>query len=72
MICRDCPVAMESKVAETPPSTEFSMGTTAASTSPSRTMDKATFTFAAGMRSASAAPSTCSNAASVKVPEGPR
>jgi hypothetical protein len=66
------PVATASSVAVTPPSTEFSMGTMAASTSPARTAARATGTEDTGRRSASRAPSTLSSAASVKVPAGPR
>ena len=66
------PVAIASRVAVTPPSTEFSIGTIAASAEPSRTLSSAVLTFEDGMRMASAAPGTCINAASVKVPSGPR
>ena len=66
------PVAMASRVAVTPPSTEFSIGTMAASAEPSRTLSSAVFTFEDGMRMASAASGTCIRAASVKVPSGPR
>ena len=66
------PVAMASRVAVTPPSTEFSIGTMAASAEPSRTMSRAVFTFDDGIRMAPAASGTCISAASVKVPSGPR
>ena len=71
-ICSASPLAMASRVVETPPSTEFSMGTIAASAEPERTLSKAALTFAAGMRSEVRASGTCSSAASVKVPAGPR
>ena len=72
MIRSSCPLAMASRVAVTPPSTEFSMGTMAASAEPSRTMSSAALTLEAGTRVACAAPGTCISAASVKVPSGPR
>ncbi len=66
-----------SRVALTPPSSEFSMGTTAASTSPERTASKHRPTVASGTRSAAAPASprearTPARAVSVKVPAGPR
>ena len=64
--------AIASRVALTPPSTEFSMGTMAAFTSPLRRRSSALGTLVAGMRSAPTAPGTESRADSVKVPEGPR
>ena len=66
------PTATASRVALTPPSTEFSIGTMAASTAPDRTSASAAPTVATGRRRASAAPGTWSRAASVKVPSGPR
>ena len=72
MIRSSCPVAIASRVAVTPPSTEFSIGTMAASAEPSRTLSSAVLTLDDGMRTASAAPGTCISAASVKVPAGPR
>ena len=72
MIRSSWPVAMASSVAVTPPSTEFSMGTMAASAEPSRTLSSAVLTLDDGMRTASAASGTCISAASVKVPSGPR
>ncbi|MCY1243807.1 hypothetical protein D9M72_568410 [compost metagenome] len=71
-ILSSAPDAMASRVAVTPPSTEFSMGTMAASAEPSRTLSSAVFTLEEGMRTASPAPGTCISAASVKVPSGPR
>ncbi len=65
--------ASASSVAFTPPSSEFSIGTTAAVTSPERTASKQRPTVGSGTRSTCPAPlSTWSRAASVKVPTGPR
>ena len=51
MILSGCPYARLSSVAETPPSTEFSIGTRAAATSPSRTAWSACATVAYGVGS---------------------
>ena len=72
MIRSSWPDAMASSVAVTPPSTEFSMGTMAASADPSRTLSSAVLTLEEGMRTAWTAPGTCISAASVNVPSGPR
>ena len=71
-ICSVSPRAISSTVAETPPSTEFSMGTTARSTSPLRSAATALSTEPADTNSASAGSATLRRAASVKVPAGPR
>ena len=60
-----------SSVALTPPSTEFSMGTTAASTVRSRRWSRAVGTSGQGSSSTSAG-ATWRSAISVKVPAGPR
>ena len=66
------PVASESRVAETPPSTEFSIGTIAASMSPARRADSAASTEPNGRCSRPSAASHASSAIWVKVPRGPR
>ena len=59
-------------MAPTPPSTEFSIGTIAAVISLSRTAASAASTLGYGSRSPVCAARTCSSAASVNVPAGPR
>jgi len=66
------PVASVSSVAATLPSTEFSIATTAKSASPARTDSIAATTSTCGRYSAASAGTTARNAASVKVPAGPR
>jgi hypothetical protein len=67
------PWASAPSVALTPPSTEFSIGTIAASTSPARTASSAASTLATGTSSAwSPPPVACRSACSVNVPSGPR
>ena len=75
-ICRFPDRVSASRVAGTPPSTEFSMGTTAASTSPLRTASNISFWLRMGTRS-TVSRRSCSvrrsmSAASVKVAAGPR
>jgi hypothetical protein len=66
------PVASVSRVAVTPPSTEFSIGTTAKSARSARTVSSAETTSICGRYCASSGPATCRSAASVNVPAGPR
>ena len=66
------PLASASRVAHTPPSTEFSMGTIAASISPERRAPRAASTEPNGWWSAPFAGSQSSRAIWVKVPSGPR
>lgn len=66
------PVARESRVAETPPSTEFSIGTIAASMSPARSAESAASTEPNGRWSRPSAASQASSAIWVNVPRGPR
>ena len=66
------PVARASSVADTPPSTLFSMGTIAASAAPECTACSARSTLAQGSPSAAGQSGTCCSAASVNVPAGPR
>jgi hypothetical protein len=72
MTTRGSPVASASRVAETPPSTEFSMGTMAASISVARRASSAASTLPNGTCSLCLAPSHASSAICVKVPRGPR
>ncbi len=62
------PVASASRVAVTPPSTEFSIGTMAASSSPARTAASAASTVGSGVAVAVSTPGTWASAISVKVP----
>ena len=66
------PLASASSVALTPPSTEFSMGTIAASMSPARRAPRAASTEPKGRCSRPRAASQASSAIWVKVPSGPR
>ena len=66
------PLASASRVAETPPSTEFSIGTIAASMSPARRAVRAASTEPKVRRSPSLAGRQASRAIEVKVPSGPR
>ena len=70
-ITRGSPWERESRVALTPPSMEFSMGTTARSASPRRTAVSAWGALVMGMSSAPAG-AIWWTACSVKVPKGPR
>ena len=72
MITSGSPDASSSKVCETEPSTLFSSGTKAASTSPLRTASKTAVTVSNGIKCASLAVASCKSAASVKVPRGPK
>ncbi len=65
-------VARASRVVVTPPSTEFSIAIIAASLRPSSTSESASPTLCTGRQSCPRASGTCSSAASVKVPAGPR
>ena len=65
-------MASSSSVAVTPPSTEFSIGTSAAAASPLRTASRAAGTETIGTSSRVAASGRVRRAASVKVPSGPR
>jgi len=67
-----CPVAIASRVAVTPPSTEFSIGTIAASAEPSRTLSSAVLTFDDRMRTAPPAPGTRLQAHPGEGPAGSR
>ena len=69
---RRSPTASSSRVAETEPSTEFSIGTRAWSASPRRTASSAAVTLTCGCRSPFAAAGRVRSAASAKVPSGPR
>jgi hypothetical protein len=71
-ICSASPLAMSSRVALTPPSTEFSIGTTAKCAEPSRTWASAVITEPTGSHWAVSVPGTWRSAASVNVPSGPR
>ena len=66
------PLENSSRVPLTEPSTEFSKGTTAPSTEPSRVAAKASATVSTGTRSASRLSSRARAATSAKVPTGPR
>ena len=66
------PLASASSVALTPPSTEFSIGTMAASTSPARRAASAASTDPIGTCSAPSAGPHDRSAISVNVPCGPR
>ncbi len=66
------PVASASRVAVTPPSTEFSIGTITASSSPARTAASAASTVATGVAVAVSTPGTWAKAISVNVPRGPK
>ncbi len=68
---RGSPCERESSVALTPPSMEFSIGTTARSASPRRTAASAWGALVMGRRTAPAG-ATWWTACSVKVPKGPR
>ena len=68
---RGSPCERESNVALTPPSMEFSIGTTARSASPRRTAASACGALVIGMRIAPAG-ATWWTACSVNVPKGPR
>jgi len=71
-ICNRAPVANASSVGGTVPSTEFSTGTQAASTSPSRTSCNVAGGVAAGTKSVDAGSTSWRHAASVNVPAGPK
>jgi hypothetical protein len=71
-ICSGAPVASSSRVVATDPSTEFSIGTTAASASSARTASIAAGTVRCGNVSAPSASGTVRSAASANVPSGPR
>ena len=66
------PLARASRVADTPPSTEFSIGTMAPSISPARSAVRAASTEPYAVRSPAAAGAQASSAMEVKVPSGPR
>ncbi len=67
------PTASWSRVWLTDPSMVFSIGTSAAGTSPSRTARKQSITVGKGISSSSpSAPSSSSSASSQNVPGGPR
>ena len=66
------PLASASRVALTPPSTEFSMGTMAASMSPERSAPRAASTDPKGWWLPPRAGPQASSAIWVKVPSGPR
>ena len=78
--CSGEPMAKLSKVGDTDPSIEFSIGTHAYSATPSRTASSAAGVLSIGScrKAAGSSPGTrpavvsCSRAASVKVPSGPR
>jgi hypothetical protein len=72
VIINGSPLVSSSMVAATPPSTEFSIGTTAPSASDARTVSSATVTVLQGNSSAFAAAGSERRAASVNVPSGPR
>ena len=69
---RRLPFASSSRVTDTEPSTEFSIGMRAQSTSSARTASIAACTDIAGTCSASAQADIDSSAASQNVPRGPR
>ena len=72
MISNESPCPSSSRVVATEPSTEFSIGTRAPKTFPERTRFRASRTDSAGISSALWAIGICKNAASVKVPFGPK
>ena len=71
-MCSGLPLTNSSRVPLTDPSTEFSKGTTAPPTDPSRTAAKASATVSTGTRSTSPLSGRLRTAVSAKVPSGPR